>query len=92
MRVRSLVGFLYKYPVTSTEKSGKWPGQLFSAAEGALAFYVWLPRSPAPALKVTWDLDKEDSCDGRSDNDLGTGLTGCNGGIDERPREGGFFC
>jgi hypothetical protein len=23
--------------------------------------------------------------------DLGAGLTGCNGGIDERPREEGFF-
>jgi hypothetical protein len=28
---------------------------------------------------------------GRHGNDLGAGLTGCGGGIDERPREEGFF-
>jgi hypothetical protein len=36
-------------------------------------------------------LDKEDRHVGRRDNDLGAGLTGCGGGIDERPREEGLF-
>jgi hypothetical protein len=31
------------------------------------------------------------SRDGRSGYDLGPGLTGCDGGIDERPREDGYF-
>jgi hypothetical protein len=53
---------------------------------------VWLYRSPPlPSLEVTGDLDKEESRDMMSDNDLGTGLTGCDGGIDERPREEGLF-
>jgi hypothetical protein len=37
------------------------------------------------------DLGKCERRHGRSDNDLGTGLTGCEGGIDERPREEGLF-
>jgi hypothetical protein len=36
---------------------------------------------------VTGDLDKEDRCVGGRGNDLRAGLTGCGGGIDERPRE-----
>jgi hypothetical protein len=36
---------------------------------------------------VTGDLEKEKSRDGKSGNDLGTGLTGCDGGIDEQPRK-----
>jgi hypothetical protein len=50
--------------------------------------YSW---SPPHALDVTGDLDKEKSRVGRSCNDLGAGLTGYDGGIDERPREEGFF-
>jgi hypothetical protein len=38
---------------------------------------------------VTGDLDKEERRAGRSGNDLGTGLTGFEGGINERPREEG---
>jgi hypothetical protein len=48
-------------------------------------------RSPLPALEVTGDLNKEESRAGKSGNDLGAGFTGCGGGIDERPREEGFF-
>jgi hypothetical protein len=40
---------------------------------------------------VTGDLDKEDRRVGRRGTDLGAGLTGCGGGINERPREEGFF-
>jgi hypothetical protein len=40
---------------------------------------------------VTGDLDKEDRRVGRRGNDLGAGLTGCGGGIDEQPREEGVF-
>jgi hypothetical protein len=40
---------------------------------------------------VTGDLDKEDRRVGRCGNDLGAGLTGCGGGIDERPCEEGFI-
>jgi hypothetical protein len=46
---------------------------------------------PPHALQVTWDLDYEESRDGRSGYDLGAGFTGCDGGIDEQPREEGFF-
>jgi hypothetical protein len=54
------------------------------------------PRSlclgpPPHALDVTVDLDKEKRLVGRSDNDLGAGSTGCDGGIDERLREEGFL-
>jgi hypothetical protein len=40
---------------------------------------------------VAGNLDKEDGYDGRSGNYLGTGLTGCDGGIDKRLHEEGFF-
>jgi hypothetical protein len=40
---------------------------------------------------VPGDLDYEESRDGRSTYDLGAGLSGCDGGIDERPREESFF-
>jgi hypothetical protein len=40
---------------------------------------------------VTGDLDKEDRCVGGRGYDLGAGFTGCGGGVDERPREEGFF-
>jgi hypothetical protein len=51
-----------------------------------LSFFGSLAPPPT-ALEVAGDLDKEERHDGRSDSDLGTGLTGCDGGIDERPRE-----
>jgi hypothetical protein len=37
------------------------------------------------------DLDNEENRDGRSGYDLGVGLTGCDGGIDERPCEEFFY-
>jgi hypothetical protein len=40
---------------------------------------------------VTGDLDKEDRRVGGRAYDIGTGSTGCDGGIDERPHEEGFF-
>jgi hypothetical protein len=40
---------------------------------------------------VTGNLDKEDRRVGRRGNDLEAGLTGCGGGIDERPRHEDFF-
>jgi hypothetical protein len=40
---------------------------------------------------VTGDLDKEDRRVGRRGNDLGAGLKGCGGGIDERPCGEGVF-
>jgi hypothetical protein len=40
---------------------------------------------------VTGDLDKEDRRVVVRGNDIGAGVTGCGGGIDERPREEGFF-
>jgi hypothetical protein len=62
------------------------------AEAGASVFHpsFCVSLSPPPALEVTGDLDKEASRAGRSGNDLGAGFTGC-GGIDERPREEGFF-
>jgi hypothetical protein len=49
-----------------------------------------LSRLTTPSLEVTGNLDKEDRRDGWSGYDLGAGLTGFDGGIDERPREEGF--
>jgi hypothetical protein len=46
---------------------------------------------PPHVLEVTGDLDKEDRRVGGCGYDLGAGFTGCGGGIDERPREEGFF-
>jgi hypothetical protein len=43
------------------------------------------------SLEVTGDLDKEERRVGRSSNDLRAGPTGCDGGINERLREEGFF-
>jgi hypothetical protein len=40
---------------------------------------------------MTGDLDKEERRVGRSGNDLGAGSTGCDGGINERLREEGYF-
>jgi hypothetical protein len=40
---------------------------------------------------VKGDLDKEDRRVGGRGYDLGTGFTGCDAGIDERPREERFF-
>jgi hypothetical protein len=40
---------------------------------------------------VTGDLDKEERRVGGRGYDLGAGFPGCGGGIDERPREEGFF-
>jgi hypothetical protein len=60
----------------------------------SVSFSAWLSRSPPfppLALDVTGDLDKEDSRDGRSGYDIGGGLTGCDGGIDKRPREEVIF-
>jgi hypothetical protein len=46
---------------------------------------------PPLAREVTGDLDKEDRRVGRRGNHPEAGLTGCGGGIDERPREEGLF-
>jgi hypothetical protein len=62
---------------------------------GGSASFFFLAVSVAPtaphALEVTRDLDKEESRDGMNGNDFGTQLPGCDGGIDERPREEGDF-
>jgi hypothetical protein len=52
-------------------------------AATAIAFYVRLSQSPQYTLEVTGDFGLEESLDGMSVNDLGAGLTGCDGGIDE---------
>jgi hypothetical protein len=43
--------------VPAQKKHRKWPGKLFSAAAGALAFSIWQIRSLPPALDVTGDLN-----------------------------------
>ena len=50
-----------------------------------------MSRSSPHVLEVTGDLDKEDRRVGGRGYDLGAGFTGCGGGIDERPREEGFY-
>jgi hypothetical protein len=52
--------------------------------------FVSVPPPPA-LIEVTRDLEKQENRDGRSGYDLEAWLTGCDGGIDERPREEGFF-
>jgi hypothetical protein len=44
--------------------------------------------------QIIWygaDNDPSHYTEGKSGNDLGTGLTGCDGGIDKRPHEKGFL-
>ena len=50
-----------------------------------------MSRPPPLVLEVTGDLDKDDRRVGGRGYDFGAGFTGCGGGIDERPREEGFF-
>jgi hypothetical protein len=76
--------------VPYVEKAEKMTGNFFQRGGSASFFYVVISPHPAPpphALEVTGDLDMEESHDGRRDNDLGMGLTGCDNGIEERPRE-----
>jgi hypothetical protein len=54
------------------------------------SFFCLAVSVPPHVLEVTADLDKVERRVGRSGNDLGAGLTGCDGGMDERPREGFF--
>jgi hypothetical protein len=49
-----------------------------------------VPWSPLLALEATGDLDKEERRAGRSGNDHWAGVTGFNGGINERLREEGL--
>jgi hypothetical protein len=59
-----------------------------------MPFFIWLSQPPFPpphVLEVTGDVNKGGSRGGKSSNDLETGLTGCDGGIDEPPREECFF-
>jgi hypothetical protein len=67
-------------------------GENQGAEAGAPIFSsICVSRSPPPALEATGDLDKEDRRVGRRGKDLGAGLTGCGDGVDEHPREEGFF-
>jgi hypothetical protein len=90
-RIRSLADFPTGTRVPAQKFPRKWPGKLFSTATKAPASFYLVVSVPPPALEVTGDLDKGESRDERSGNDLGTGLTGCDGGIDERPHEEGGF-
>jgi hypothetical protein len=65
----------------------KLQGKTFLRGGKSASFFIGVSRSPPPAVEGTGDLDYEESRDGRSGNDLGVGLTGCDGGIDKRPRE-----
>jgi hypothetical protein len=87
-RVRSLANFPHRYPGTSTEKAGEMAGGTFKRGGKSVSFLCLAVSVPPPlALEVTRGLDKVESRDGRTGNDLGPGLTGCDGRIDERPRE-----
>ena len=90
--VRPQAGLTDKYPGTRQRKNrGNERGKFRRGGRSASFFYVCVSRSPPPALEVTGDLDKEDCRVGGRGYDIGTGFTGCDGGIDERPREEGFF-
>ena len=85
-------GYLKGTRVPNIEKTEEMSGENPGAEAGAPFFsYVCVSRSPPPVLEMTGDLDKEDRRVGRRGNDLGAGLTGCGGGIDERPYEEGFL-
>jgi hypothetical protein len=68
------------------KKQGKCSGKQFSAVARALAFFYEVVLPSPYALEVAGKLEKEGSRDGRSGYNFGAGLTGCDGGIDERPR------
>jgi hypothetical protein len=91
-RVWPHAGLIDRYPGTRQRKNrGNERGKFRRGGRSASFFYVCVSRFPPPALDVTGDLDKEDRRVGRRGNDLGGGLTGCGGRIDEHPREEGFF-
>jgi hypothetical protein len=69
------------------EKADEVTGESFQRSVKSASLFYLAVSIPPPALEVTWDLDKEESRDGRSGNGLWTGLTGCDGAIDEQPRE-----
>jgi hypothetical protein len=79
--------------VPDREKTEEMSGENPRAeARAPVFFYICVSRSPSLALEVTRDFDKEDRRVGRRGNDLGTGLTGCGGGMRrERPGEAGFL-
>jgi hypothetical protein len=52
--------------------------------------YTFFMSPPPLAIEGTRDLDNEERRDGRSGIDHGMGLTGCDGGIDNRLRQEGF--
>jgi hypothetical protein len=83
------VGLQVRYPGTIKRKNRaigvENPG---AEAEAQVFFSVCVSWSPPYALDVTGDLDKEGHRVGRRGNNLGEGLTGCGGLIDEQPREG----
>jgi hypothetical protein len=83
-RVRSLADFPNMYPGTSTEKPRKCPGTLFSAAAGALVFLSGNLGPHPLALEVTGTSTRRKASTRRRS-------TGCDGGIDKRPQEEGFF-
>jgi hypothetical protein len=84
------VGLHDRYPGTIQRKSGEISTKIPHAEAGAQDILsVRVSWSSPPALEVTGDLDKEERRVGRSGYDLGAGSTGCNGGINERLREGG---
>jgi hypothetical protein len=91
LRARSLAAFPDTYPGTRTGKTGETMAEkTFQRGGRSASFFVSLSRSPPHALEVTGDLDKEERRVGRRGYDLRAGLTGCDGGIDEPPREEGL--
>jgi hypothetical protein len=88
-RVRADVGLPKRCPGTKQRKTGEVSGKNPYAETRAPDFLtVYVSRSLPPTLEVTGDLDKEDRRVERSGYDLGAGTTGCDGGINERLREG----
>jgi hypothetical protein len=80
-------------PASKKEKGGDKPYSTFSLGEALInvIFYVFSFGSPMPTLQAKGALDKVDCRTGRSGNTLEVGRSRCNGGIDKRLREEGFF-
>jgi hypothetical protein len=67
-------------------------GETFQRGEGSARFSsVWQSWSPHLPSRRRRTATRRKSRVGRSGYDLGAGLTGCDGGIDDQPREEGFL-
>jgi hypothetical protein len=90
-RVRSLVNFSDIYPATRTEKAGKVARKTLQRGGRSASLFCLAVSVPPTCPRGDGGPRRGGSRDGKSGYDLGAGLTECDGGIDERPREEIYF-